>query len=484
MKSKTLSFTSIFTLWIFIFSGTAWADDAQLLSLVRGLQDQMKTMQKTINKQNRKIQHLERSVVSSASETSAPASSGSGSMSKEAFKQMLKGEIGDSSQWLKDLKFKGDFRLRYEAFENSSGSPAEIDDRNRFRFRLRFGWEKKFNPDMKVGFYLASGALDPTVGNFDDPTSTNATFDSNFTLKPIGIDRAFATYKPKWAQIGPIKKFEVTAGKFKNPFEKGSSDLVWDRDVRPEGIYEKFDFDVFKNEDLELTSYATLGQFVLDESGAHPGDASLFAQQLGLNAVFYMPLMEKPVDVKTAVSYYSYYQYTKNSNFVIPGASLARGGQTNGAGTSLIVGDFEIFETYTELAVYPWGVPFKPFFDFTHNAGANNIAGFAGTSEDKAWALGFKLGGIKKKGDWKFSYAYKRVGREALPGFSDSDFNTDGANIGKRGSVFKAAYALTDNLQLKGAAFFINNLNSGLGTAGNLIDQNQNRFQLDLVWKF
>ena len=111
---------------------------------------------------------------------------------------------------------------------------------------------------------------------------------------------------------------------------------------------------------------------------------------------------------------------------------------------------------------------------------AANASGVFGTSEEDAWALGVKLGSILKKGDWELSYAYKRIGANSVPGFSDSDFGNAG-HSGHRGSVFKAGYALTDNISLNLAAFFVNNLNPG---TGSVIHEEQRRFQTDLVWKF
>ena len=74
-------------------------------------------------------------------------------------------------KWLDDLKFSGDLRLRYQG-ECFSGRNTK--NRNRARFRLRFGVKKTWLDDqMEVGFRLASGSS-------DDPTSTNQTFDDHF----------------------------------------------------------------------------------------------------------------------------------------------------------------------------------------------------------------------------------------------------------------------------------------------------------------
>lgn len=485
MKRKTKLLMAYFMLGMFILNGPLRADDSVLLSKLEEMQQEMKKMSNTINEQNSRIRDLERR----PQVQSAPASDGSVEvpppMSDYEFNERLANATGGANKWLKDLSFKGDLRLRYESFQNTSGNPSETDDRNRFRYRLRYGFEKKFNDDMQVGFAMASGENFGATG-LGDPTSTNTTFDNNFAFKQINIEKAYARYAPSFLRgYGPLTKTTITAGKMDNSFEKGSSDMIWDRDVKPEGAIETLDFNFIEGSDFNLGGWANFGQFVLDEDATHPSDSNLFAFQLGLNPVLYTDLMERPIDITTSASYYSYDRYTKESNFLIGTSSLARGNpNTAGAATSLDTGDFEIFEIYNEIAFYPGGMPIRPFFDYAHNFGNviddNEAAGIAGIGEDDAWGLGIKVGGILKKGDWELSYAYKRIGAHSVPGFNDSDFGYAG-HSGKRGSVFKGAYALTDNISVNLAAFFVNNLNSG---TGGILDEEQRRFQTDLVWKF
>ena len=172
----------------------------------------------------------------------------------------------------------------------------------------------------------------------------------------------------------------------------------------------------------------------------------------------------------------------ENSNFLVGGTSLSRGNSNfTGATTELDARKFDVIEYFTELSLYPFpfmeNVPLKPFFDIAHNTTARDS-----TQDDEtwAWAFGAKLGGIAKKGDWELSYAYKRIENDAVVGaFNDSDFGN--GHAGKRGNAFKLGYALTDNIQVNGAAFFVNNLTIG---TGGVLDEEQRRFQADVVWKF
>ncbi|HNV86403.1 MAG TPA: putative porin [Candidatus Omnitrophota bacterium] len=494
MKLKQLRIISWLLVCAFVLGVTplAWADDAQssdLADLVRELQTQMNAMQKTINQQNDKIRQLEvqkpqvqvaPSVMPSGSEaTSAP-------MSDYEFNQRLEQSLGGANKWLKDLKFKGDIRLRYEAFDYTHGPPSTADDsRNRFRYRLRFGLEKPLMPDMKIGFGLCSGSISGGVNN--DPTSTNQTLDGLFNFKPIFIEKVYASYSPSWAKTGPVKNFTITGGKFDNPFELGSSDMIWDRDVKPEGAYEKIDFDLLNTSDIDMSAFVTGGQFILDEDGLNSGgDAQLWALQAGINPTFYTPFFDKPVDWLSAVSYYAYDHYAHSTNFLIDGttrlsgasATDARGNPVLGNGTDLAADHFNTVEVYNELALPLWK-PLRLFHDFAINPKDATPEGFP-RGQNQAWAIGAKLNGIVQKGDWELSYAYKWIGHSAVVGaFNDSDFG-DG-HSGKRGSVIKGGYALTDNLTLNGAMYFVNDTSAG--TAGYL-DKETRRFQVDLAYKF
>ncbi len=386
----------------------------------------------------------------------------------------LPGPVPAVPKWFDGLEFSGDFRLRYEAFDFTSGNPAEDDPRNRFRFRLRYGFEKTLLPDMKVGFFLSSGST-------NDPTSTNETFDGNFVYKTTVIERAYATYAPSWAERGPIEKLEITGGKFKNPFETGTSEIIWDRDVRPEGAYEKIDFNIVNSENFKVTGYATAGQFILNEdatlgSGTIGGDAELWAVQLGLNPKFKTPLGDKPVSLLTAVSYYGFSEYAEKGHF----GSFARGNPNiTGSPSELDAGSFQIFELYNELKIPLDPLPgLRLFFDWAINGGEDAPDQALGGADD-AWALGARLGEAKIKGNWEVGYEYRLIEPNSVVGaFNDSDFGIGFSD--KRGSVVKAKYMLTDHLELGTAAFLVNNA----GADSISIDEEQRRFQVDLAWKF
>ena len=480
MKTSLLNFATSLLAVAFIFPVSAQADDSKLLTLVNDLQKQMMQMQMMLERQDQKIRALEKREPQIQVTPSSQSGEEISLMSEKEFDERLNKATGGAQEWLKDLSLKGDLRLRYEAFDFHSGSPSGSADRNRFRYRLRFGLEKKFSEDVKIGFGLNSAETAGTgvdSGLQVDPTSANTSFDNLFNFKDIFIEKVYAQYSPSWAKRGPIEKTTVAAGKLDNPFEKGSSDMVWDRDVKPEGIYEKFDLKFLDSGSLDLTGFATFGQFILDEDIATgEADAELFAQQIGLNAAVSTPYFDKPAELLSAFSFYNYSDYAINGNFLIGTTSLARGNtNVDGPATVLDSEDFEVLEYYNEIALYPRGIPIRPFFDLAHNIASQYVG-----DEELAWTLGAKIGGIKKRGDWELSCAYRRIEPESLVGaFSDSDFGL--GHAGKRGSILKLGYALTDNITVNSGASLVNNLT--VDTAG-VRDEEQRRFQLDMNWKF
>ena len=111
--------------------------------------------------------------------------------------------------WADGLKFGGDFRLRYEGIYGRKGlhpfalaadtygrpryGPTGLrarspNDRSRFRYRLRFGFEKAITEELTMGFRLASGT--------GAATSTNETMGDSFMGDPLWIDQAYLKYEP------------------------------------------------------------------------------------------------------------------------------------------------------------------------------------------------------------------------------------------------------------------------------------------------
>lgn len=484
---------------------TGMGDDVQ--KMFANMSKEIEKLRDTVNDQNRKIQMLERKSDNVQVPQTAPAQAGP--ISEKDFQDMLKNEIKNYS-YFKNLKMGGDFRLRYEGFaqgetdSNSSTADNGNADRNRFRYRLRYGIENGIGDDLTVGFRLASGVLnnrDSDGGGAGartvyagDPTSTNQTLGSPglFSFNTIVIEKAYAKYNPKYFKdlaVGPItiKGVEIGGGKFDNPFLKYSSPMVWDGDVMPEGIYEKINVNLYQNEGNEVNWFGTAMQSPLKEGSSGETDANLFAFQTGLNLIGYTPMMERPVEFNTAFSLYAYDNYASDGNYILDTlTSLARGNTTcvgtAGAGPciGLEQGNPKIMEFYNELKLTPvLNIPLTVFNDIATNINNGSVSG-ASAMKDTAIGYGVKAGKLKARGDWETSFAWYSIPPNAVVGaFTDSDFGQGHAN--NIGTVMKAGYQLTKNTTLNFAWFNVTPYDSNIATAG---DQRTNRFQTDLVWKF
>ncbi len=489
MKLKKL--VANIVLFSLIFVQNAWADfdpAAQMKSFMDSVSKQMAQMQKTIeqqgetiNRQNDKIRQLENRPAQIQMAALSPGEAGQ-QMTDEQFKQKLGETLGGADKWLKDLKFSGDLRTRYDGQlfkdKNLSSGTAKTPDRNRFRFRLRYGFEKKISDQTSVGFSMGTGESLTTNGLNADQTSQNQTFGNLFNYKNIWVDRAWATYKPTFTNIGPIQNTEITGGKWKNVFQDGSTDMIWDPDVTPEGVYEKVNLKLLETPNTLVKGSLTAGQMVLQEGSAHGKDAELYAYQAVLNPIFQTPFSEHPIGIKGAVSYYYYDRYANNSNDVVGAASFARGNEDFAPADGILDAlAFHVFDYYGELSINPFGnILVRPFTEFAINTGDQSGL----TNEYKAYQFGVKIGDMQKKGDWQASYAYKRIENNAIVGaFSDSDFGNGYA--GKVGSVVKLGYQLSDNVVLNGALYVVDNLTEG---TGGVKDQGQYRMQADILWKF
>ena len=145
--------------------------------------------------------------------------------------QDLSDRIGNLEDRLKNFgpfSFSGDIRLRDEP---TFGGPSNGSlDQNRERFRLRFNVDAKLNDDFTGGFSLASGDI-------NNPISDNQTVGDFYARKSIAIDKAFVQYSPH-----EFHALTLVGGKFGYPWY--NTELVWDKDLNPEGAAETLAFDL------------------------------------------------------------------------------------------------------------------------------------------------------------------------------------------------------------------------------------------------
>lgn len=362
---------------------------------------------------------------------------------------------GACPAWLEDLKFNGDFRLRYQGDCFDWGQPGESDkkSRNRARFRLRFGFTKSWlDEQLEVGFRLASGSN-------NDPTSTNQTFGESgddeppFAKRPIWIDLAYARFAPK-----ACKGFEIVGGKMKNPFL--TNEIFMDTDVNPEGVWAGYICP--KAGPVEL--FGGAGYFILTERGSGH-DAIMAGYQAGMNWA-----VSKDVKYTLASYVMDYDDYSSSK-------ASARG---NDSPLSDIPG-FLVVGVTNQVKFKAFDLPFTLFADWARNCD-NQDSDPDYDKAENAYAVGLKVGENKKKGDWSVKYRYARVEANSLPGqFVDADFGF--AN--RRGHVIGGEYNLLDNLTAGLNVLITEPIFTPTSASGaSPVEDTTVIVQADLVWKF
>src|SRR3989338_6429529 len=224
--------------WGLTNSGISWAGENEMMdALVH------KLVQKGVLSQEDA-----REIRKEVAEEAAKMAKSRGEDTKDSLKKELSGMIAKA-------KWSGDLRLRHES---QFREPAT--DRQRQRFRLRYGFKTKPFDQMEVGVRLATGAS-------GDPTSTNQSFTSVLDKKALFVDQAYAKYTPfPW--------LSVTGGKMDNPFSTLPEGIVWDGDVTPEGAAVQ----ISPAGGMPIKPFLTGGAFAISELGTDSGDPGLLAE--------------------------------------------------------------------------------------------------------------------------------------------------------------------------------------------------------------
>jgi hypothetical protein len=399
-------------------------------AMVRALSERLEAQGKRLENQNAKISTLESKLTDEALQAAR----------HEDIAKVMSDMQADAGtrdalpQWIDNLKFFGDLRLRYE---HHSADGSQIKDRNRYRFRLRFGAVKSWLDDqMKVAFRLASG--DSASGR-----STNQTMTGAWSKKDIWIDQAYAVYSPN-----AIPGLTVIGGKMPNVLEH--TDLMFDSDVNPEG------FGVAYHRKIAgIDVFGTYANLILNESRTgHDPVANVYQGGFkaplpgGINATF-------------AATWYDFENY-EDLGLTVNGWNR----------------NTQLVNVLAKAKFKALGLPWQVYVDWVHNTQDNDeTSGFE--NADDGYALGVKVGKNKKMGDWSVGYQYKYIEMNATcAALNDADFGTpDGLGTNVKGHVVKAAYNLTDFLTVGGNVFLVQPI---IGDR----DENDFLMQFDLVWKF
>jgi polyhydroxyalkanoate synthesis regulator phasin len=353
---------------------------------------------------------------------------------EEVAKKTVRKERVKLPKWVEKMNLKGDVRLRYEYNDTDF---AETRTRGRIRWRL--SGKAKVVDKVKVGFGLASGG--------DDPRSTNQSFDSTFSSKGVRLDLAYAEYKPaKWATFW--------GGKFSNPLYR-PRDLLWDSDIRPEGVAANGDWRVAPNIDLIFTP----AFYVLEEVSGTTKDPYMYALDAGIRWK-----ITNNVPFTIVGTYYGFNN--------LQGTNLTFSGDSNTRVGGNLVFDYDSVALQAELGFRNLGIlPFLGFF-------GQYIKNDDPPEEDKGWLAGFLIGHKKVENfaQWLLRWDYRRLERDAwLDAFPDSDFFGGDTNV--KGWEVLLEFGLARNTVIQ-ADYYQNE--TILGTP----KVEQKLLQVDLVLKF
>ena len=332
-----------------------------------------------------------------------------------------------SEQIGENVTLNADFRYRHELID-----AEEKDLRNRQRIRARLNLNAKINDDIKLGIQFASGS--------DDPGTKNQTLSGGFSSKPVNIDLAFIEWDPENA--GGLS---VLGGKVKNPFHvPAKTELLWDVDLRPEGLAVKYSQSI---DTIRL--FANASYFWIDEREAND-DAVLWGGQAGIN------YETSAVETILGLGYFDYQNTKKNAPFYNAGDSFGNSVDTNGN----YLYDFNEFEIIFELKPHGIIENAAVFVDFV-----TNIAD--GVDDNHGYLVGLTY----EPGIYSFGYNYRKLEKDAVIGvFTDSDFiggGTDG-----KGHKVNFSYKIAPKTKI-GATWFFNRIGIDNG-------KEYHRLQLDV----
>ena len=300
---------------------------------------------------------------------------------------------------------------------------------------------------VKVEVAIASG-------EDTGPISTNKSFGDYLTKDPVWIDLAYV-------EARPFEWLTFSGGRMPNPYF--STDLVWDPDLRFEGLAFTGSHAFGGGANAPFV-YLTAGAFPLREQVVG-SDSWLYAGQLGTN------LTLGAVDFRLGGAYYDFTNVQSSLNppdgsrlndytkppLIGPGNSvfnMRTDGLTTLAG---LASKFRLVDVTAEVA-FRFGTDkaVRIIGDYVRNLDLDEqeidtLRGEPGVVPgDTGWQARFSVGSIRvaRRHDWNVALAYRSLETDAvLAAFADSDFGVHGGTDLK-GFVFEGSYGLANDTWL------------------------------------
>jgi hypothetical protein len=425
-----------------------------LTAVVKQQQQEIESLKQELSRQKRALEGIQ--VRREATTDKGVATQG---------KKASKGWRGRLPEWTERINVSGDLRLRYEGIYNrqqrlADNTTRDLPTRDRYRVRARLFFDGKVTDDLSTHFMICT--------NQDlnkEATTTNQSFSHDFNDKDLYLHRAYATYKPKW-----LKGLELTAGKFKNSFIH--TDIMWDPDVNPEGIYERYQYKGWG----KFQPFVHLGQMVVNESNLESDDAALYINQVG----FHWKL--GPVTWTLAGSYTDWANL-HNTRYLHRGTCKSGGGNTfelDRNGVLQYKYDYNLWEGISLVKFRIGRLPVELMFDYIVNT-AEGVPG----GHRNAFLAGLKIGQEKHKGDWHVFYKYARIEKDAVIGsMNDQDFY--GAN--RKGHKLTLRYLLDDHIRIGASLFYTDPVTpwdpDSLTFKSERSREHETRLQTEFLFKF
>ncbi|MEO8157309.1 MAG: putative porin [Betaproteobacteria bacterium] len=408
---------------------------------------------------------------------------------------------------LKSMELYGDLRLRYEnRIARAASDAATSEERQRWRYAFRLGLRGDASDDFFYGFRLDTGTYGRsawvTMADDNSAGSTGKAAQSNKTNDAVAVGLAFIGWKPTdWAQ--------VIAGRQSNPLF--TSAMVWDPDINPEGLTEKFSYKLSDN----ATLFATAGQYLYTQIGKRSGawtsaklndpslnlgssqSAMLFATEVGGAYKF-----SENTATRAAVNFYKYRLTQDDTVFNTDFQG------TGGSASDLGIRNLQIVEIPMEVRFPVSRLSGAVFADYAWNTKGKARAAASATpqyeNDNKAMMIGLSLasagvpqglgqgptlGSSAKKGTWEVRSYWQRTQQFALdPNMLDSDF-FERTNMA--GYFVAGAYSPANGIITTLRYGHAKRLNENMGTGGFNDDSADvgtiNKYQLiqaDLTLRF
>lgn len=379
--------------------------------------------------------------------------------------------------WVTSLKFNGDFRGRFEQ-HTIDNSGASSSDRNRWRYRLRFGVTASLLDDFEIGFRLASG--NPTGAFGGNPVSANTDLSDGASRKFLWLEKAYA----KWTPVNDTDWMtSLTIGKMDSNF--ALSPMVIDADYQPEGAALQAAYNFNERHSLKFN-----GAFwVLDEFNQGAG-ASRDPYLLGAQVVYdakWTPKLESSLSA-------AFLAIQNKNNLTVAAAPDISGGNLHSDATApafnfhtVVLGGSTTYKL-DHFPLYHGAFPVK--------LGGEWMRNLSSPIENEAWNAGITLGKAGHKGLWEVSYKYELLrGNAWYEELVDDDFGAyySAASVARnagpgfkggtnaRGHVLKGVYNFTDAFSGTMTLYFTELVNNPFPGTG---PTSVGHFLFDLMWKF